>query len=267
VVITPSKIREIFIYNSIYFEAIMAKKEGAAKAAEQPRVKTGIPGFEALVQGGLIPNSINLIKGGPGTGKTIFSLQYLWKGLTEFNENCAYISFDNNPERIKEDALLDFGWDFEKFEKQGKAKFIRIDPYSTTNIQSDIEDVVTKAKAKRLVIDSLTTLRVSLKDSYIIRKSLYLLMEALAQMGCTTVATSEMSRTGELGISEDSSLEYFDLEEFAADSITVLYNAGLGGKSDRALRVIKMRRTDHVKGPVPAEISGKGFKILGKSEF
>ena len=54
----------------------------------------------------------------------------------------------------------------------------------------------------------------------------------------------------------------YEVEEFLCDSVIVLYYAGIGGASDRAIRVIKMRRTNHKRGPVPMEIGKSGLKIL-----
>jgi KaiC/GvpD/RAD55 family RecA-like ATPase len=53
------------------------------------KVPTGIPGFDQLVQGGFNKRSVNLIAGGPGCGKTIFCLQFLWEGITQFRTACS----------------------------------------------------------------------------------------------------------------------------------------------------------------------------------
>ena len=55
------------------------------------RVATGVAGFDGLVQGGLPAGSNILLTGRPGTGKTIFALQYLYNGALK-GENGIYIS-------------------------------------------------------------------------------------------------------------------------------------------------------------------------------
>ena len=47
------------------------------------RVPTGITGLDEAMSGGFVKDSINLIAGGPGSGKSIFALQYLIKGIIE----------------------------------------------------------------------------------------------------------------------------------------------------------------------------------------
>ena len=67
------------------------------------RIKTGVPGFDKLIEGGLIQNSVNLLSGGTGTGKTIFCLQFLYSGAKESNEKGIYISFEESSEDLKSD--------------------------------------------------------------------------------------------------------------------------------------------------------------------
>ena len=66
------------------------------KKDEVERVPSGIPLFDKYTQGGFLKNSVNLITGGAGTGKTTFVLQYLWNGLTKYKENGLFLSFEND---------------------------------------------------------------------------------------------------------------------------------------------------------------------------
>ena len=81
------------------------------------RIATGIPGLDNLIGGGFKEKSVNLVAGGPGTGKTIFALQFLLDGLKR-GEAGIYITFEEKRRNIYED-VLEFGWDLEKYEKQG----------------------------------------------------------------------------------------------------------------------------------------------------
>ena len=83
------------------------------------RVKTGIPGFDELIEGG-IPKGFNvLLVGQPGAGKTIFGLQYLVNGAMQ-GENGLYISLDSPNEMVKSQGRR-FGWDIDKLEREGKS--------------------------------------------------------------------------------------------------------------------------------------------------
>ncbi len=230
------------------------------------RVPTGIPGFDKLIGGGFIKNSANLLAGGTGSGKSIFSMQFLYNGISKFNEPGLYISFEEPIESLKEDAKM-FGWDFEKYEKTKKMTFLYLTPYTTTDLQSLLAEEIPKSKAKRVVIDSISVFAMALNDIYRIRKQIYFLASTLQKIGATSLLTSEIVGEAPVDISNstrEGSFSRYGVEEFVADSVITLHNAGLGGGGDRAVRVLKMRRTDHVKGPVPFEVGNQGIKIFQK---
>ena len=82
------------------------------------RISTGISGLDPLIQGGFKRNSVNLVAGGAGTGKSIFAMQFIIEGLKK-NEPGIYITFEEKKEKVYED-MLEFGWDLEKYEKSEK---------------------------------------------------------------------------------------------------------------------------------------------------
>ena len=57
------------------------------------RVPTGINSLDALIEGGFPRGSLILLAGNPGTGKTIFSMQFLFKGAEDYGESGIYVSF------------------------------------------------------------------------------------------------------------------------------------------------------------------------------
>jgi circadian clock protein KaiC len=227
------------------------------------RVKTGIPGLDKLLNGGFIANSVNLISGGPGTGKTIIGLQFLYNNIVKFNEKGVYISFEENLKDIKKDALI-FGWDFNKFEEERKCKFLYYYPFEIQNLVSNIKKEIKKLNAKRLVIDSTSSFGMSLDNDYEVRKHLYKLIELSKSMECTTILTSEVVGEAPIDIHSGGKLSRFDVEEFICDSVITLHSSGLGGLSDRAIRIVKIRRSSHIKGPIPMKIGSKGIEVLAK---
>ena len=76
-------------------------------------VKTGIPGLDELISGGFPEGRVNLLVGGPGTGKTILASQFLYNGLTKFNENGIYVSLDESRTHFFEE-MQTFGWNFKQ---------------------------------------------------------------------------------------------------------------------------------------------------------
>lgn len=224
------------------------------------RIQTGIYGFDEVIGGGFISNSVNLISGGTGTGKTIFCLQFLWNGVSKFKEDCIYISFEEDEQSLKEDALV-FGWDFDSIRKS-KCTFIYIPPYSIRDFDATLIDKISKAKAKRVVIDSVSSLGMSLEDDFERRKGLYRLMDQLKKLNSVTLLTSEIPHDELTSAEGIGKLSRFGVEEFACDSVITFHYAGLGGLSDRAIRVVKIRRTKHARSPLPMEITKSGIKIL-----
>ena len=221
------------------------------------RIKTGIPGLDRLMQGGLVQGSVYLLTGATGTGKTIFGCQYLWYGLQK-GETCVYVTLEEDPVDIREDVKC-FGWDFEKFEDKGLCKIIYIDPVSTSNINTAIMNEIKKLKAKRLVIDSTAVMGMALEKESLIRRRVFSIVNALKKYeNCTSLVISE--------IPEDTKkLSRFTVEEFVVDGVIVLNYMGIGEEYNRSLMVRKMRRTGHGKDVYPFEVGSKGI-VVRKSE-
>ena len=89
------------------------------------RIKTGIKGFDKLVKGGFPAASTILVTGSPGTGKTIFALQFLYNGASKFREKGLYVTFEQNEEALKDQGKL-FGWDIEKLIKNKILQLLHI---------------------------------------------------------------------------------------------------------------------------------------------
>ena len=226
------------------------------------REPTNIPGFDKMIDGGFVKNSLNLVSGGPGTGKTIFAMQFLLEGV-KVGQKGLFISFEEECDNLMGDAMV-FGWDFRKLEKQEKCFFFTCKPMEEPNLQMKISEIIKGNKITRVVIDSISVFAMMFKeDAYRIRKEFYKLADFLKKMGCTVLLTSEIAGEAPLDISAGGgSLSRDGIIEFIADSIITVHNSGIGGEGDRAIRVLKMRRTNHTKGPVPMNITKKGMQIL-----
>ena len=211
--------------------------------------------MDPLIQGGFLENSANLVTGETGTGKTLFCAQFLWYGLQK-GDTCLYISLEEDPEDIKADSLQ-FGWDFEKFEKKGLFKIIYHDPAQVNNLGSLIIDEIKRMDVKRIVIDSTSIVGLTIESPSQIRKILYNITGTIKKTGCTALITSEIPEGSK-------QLTRFGVEEFVVDGVIVLnyleYAAGTGGM-DRSLIIRKMRRTKHGKDMYPMEISAKGITL------
>jgi KaiC/GvpD/RAD55 family RecA-like ATPase len=191
-------------------------------------VKTGIQGLDSLFSEGGFPlgNSI-LIIGGPGAGKTMFGMQYLFTGATQYEENGIFVSLLEHPEKIRKHTLK-FGWDIEALGDQGKLTLIdavtqRVKKteietsvakrgLDMTHLMGILEQTVKKTDAKRVVIDAISALALSLSDIFEVRTEMLRLSLGLAELGVTTVVISEAPHTG-IGTTE------FPVEAFLFDGI------------------------------------------------
>ena len=125
-----------------------AKSSKDTKKAQKAEefVKTGIVGFDALLDQGIPLGTSVLVAGGTGTGKTIFCLQTLFNAAKN-GKKCLYLSFEESEQRLKK-HLDDFKWEWRGLEKKGLLKIVRKEPFSMT---ASIEAMLAKAKGELLI--------------------------------------------------------------------------------------------------------------------
>ncbi len=217
------------------------------------RIKTGVPGLDSLLQGGFIQGSVYMLSGSTGTGKTIFCSQYLWEGLKR-GEPCVYITLEEDPTDIKDD-VMNFGWDFEKYEKKGLFRILYHDPAQINNIGAVILSELGSLKARRLVLDSVSVMGLTIGDVSQVRRRLFGIVNTMkTHDGCTGIITTEIPE-------ESKVLSRFGVAEYIVDGIIVLNYLGIGEEYSRSLTIRKMRRTDHGKDVYPFEITDNGIVV------
>ena len=233
------------------------------------RVKTGIPGFDELVEGGLPEGRAFLVSGGTGTGKTIFATQFIFNGV-KLGEPGVYLTLDERPDLIRED-MLRFGWNLRKLEDDGSLKIVdgtmaklgmpSDEEFSLPATGFDLDKLllelmraIKKVRARRVVIDSIPALGLNFENEHEVRKAVLKMVYLLSRAGVTTLFTTE--------INEDSKqLGKYGVEEFVADGVIVLHYMGIGTQSNRTLHIRKMRATKHSEDLHPLSISDSGVKI------
>lgn len=217
------------------------------------RIKTGINGLDELIQGGVPKGSNTLLSGGAGTGKTLFCCQFLWEGLQN-GENCLYITMEEDPDDIKDDAR-EFGWTFDDYEETFKIEFMN--PFQVSGGFDDhIRELIDEVDADRVVIDSTSVMGMYAESGGEIRKQLYELIKTLKRAGVTTIMTAEIPKK------DDGASSRYGVEEFVADGVIVLKGLGVGGEMGRRLVIEKMRRTDFEEDIYPMDINiDKGIVV------
>ena len=210
------------------------------------RVKTGIKGLDELIEGGFPDKSLILLTGTTGTGKSIFAMEFLVEGALKQNEPGVYISLQESMEETIQEMRF-FGWPVDKLVEEGKLLVVQPELYNFDALLTTIEDAIDKVKAKRLVIDSISTIGMYFEKKFKIRKSLLEIAQLLKKLDCTSIAISEIGE-GEIELSP------FGIEEYIADSVIIMYYAKKGSSFIRAMTIRKMRTTRHSTKIHPIEI-------------
>ncbi len=235
-------------------EKIFEKNFGIKKCFD--RVKSGVPGIDEVLHGGIPEGNLVVIAGGPGSGKTSFGLQFLYEGAKNQGEPGVFISLEEEPERLIKNAK-GLGFDFEPLIKEGKVLIIKSAMYQLNTLFSNIKEVVRKMKAKRLVIDPGALLRLFFETEIEVRKAFVDLAGLLKKMDITPLITTDFSL--EAG-------KQFEMEEYAADGVILLYHTRIGNIYQRMIAILKMRGTSHSEKVHPFKIGYGGIMVYPEEE-
>jgi circadian clock protein KaiC len=145
------------------------------------KIKSGITGFDEITGGGLPEGRPTLICGGPGCGKTLFSIQFLVKGATLYNEPGVFMAFEEKAEELEQN-VASLGFDLDKLQKQGLLRIdhVRIErheieetgQYDLDGLFIRLEHAIKSTGAKRVVLDTIENLFSGLQNEAILRAEL-----------------------------------------------------------------------------------------------
>ncbi len=231
------------------------------------RTPTGIAGLDKIIDGGLLRGKTYLVAGETGTGKTIFSLRFILKGI-EIGEPCVYVPFDETVESTVEGALT-LGWDLETPMRRNMLRILDARPFFAEvtrekfmaevvrEIVKELKRHVTEIGAKRLVIDPVAPLVGEVVDVSWTRDFIRGFVNAVEKfLGCTTIITSEVPTGSGL-------LSRFGVEEFLSSGIIKLSITPIENRNLRTLMVRKLRWTRVDLTPYVYEIKPlEGIVIL-----
>ena len=220
------------------------------------RVPTGIDGLDALIEGGFLGGDVILLAGGTGSGKTIFSTQFICNGATQYCEKGVYATFEEDAKTLKRN-MLRFGFDLEKLEQEEAIKVLDLETLKGGGLSANIEFILRGLKeidGKRLVIDSLTAFLSACTDNLEYRMLMHLIYKMLKTHGYTTVMTCSVPKGAKtLGLG---------IEEFVADSVIFLENTIDSLELKTRFLIHKMRGTDHSRKYHNVVTTKKGLQIV-----
>jgi circadian clock protein KaiC len=215
------------------------------------KLATGISGFDHIALGGLPERRTTLVAGTTGSGKTLFGLEFLIKGITQFEEPGVFVTFEESPSDLRQ-MMATFNYDIEATEASGKWIFIDAAPttspqdavvgaYEFGGLLARIGHAVQSIGARRIVLDSTGSLFSRFSEPGHVRFELFRLFSALKEMGTTSVLTVESS-------GGNGAITRFGVEEFVADNVVVLRNTLEQSKRRRTVEILKFRGAPHRSG-------------------
>ncbi len=233
--------------------------EQTTKRAPQKRerLSTGVPGLDAMINGGVISGDAILLTGPAGSGKSTVATQFMVEGLTN-GESGVIAIFEEYPEEYLARANSR-NPDIGKMVDEGKLELIYLRPLdlSVDEALYAILEAVERLGAKRVVIDSLSGFEVALAPTFRddFRESFYRLVGTLTATGVTVFMTAE--------VSEGFRDARFTSENvsFITDEIIVQRYVEIEGELRRVMAVIKMRGSEHTHEFRTYEVTRNGVVV------
>ena len=201
-----------------------------------------------------------LICGGPGSGKTTLLYEYLYRGAAQYNDKGLFVSLEQSPERLIKNAKALFSnWEWDRY-LRSHITITRINIDDFNHLQDIIGNYVEKNGIRRVVIDSLTLLRLYFRADEAYRSNLFELLTYLGDLDCTCLLALEKS------MSKRSEVK-FDMEEFLADGVLNMYLIPKERDRLRVLEILKMRETNHSTRLCPFKITSEGIMISSDAQM
>lgn len=226
-----------------------------------------------MLGGGLPRGKIILVCGGPGSGKTIISAQFLYQGARSFGEPGLFVTLVETPESIKSN-MKGLGIDIEGLERKGMFAFLNLSSMAYLSpeefhrvaygvkvpeftVESTVATIKRKAeqiRAARIAVDCITSLSLHEMEEARKRRNVAHFFRGLHETGCTCLVTME---------ARQATLEReFQVEEYLAEGVIVLQTLVKASQLVRVIRVEKIRGTSHDTQPRPYRITSHGIEVF-----
>lgn len=226
------------------------------------KCRSGIKGLDAITGGGLPRGRPILVCGGSGTGKTLFGMEFLVRGIEESKEPGVFLCFEERAQELAAN-VVSLGFDLPRLIAQKKLVIdqVRIDraditetgEYSLDGLFIRLDAAIQSIGAKRLVLDTVEALFAALTNLGILRSELGRLFDWLREKGITTIVTGERG---------EGTLTRHGLEEYVSDCVIVLDQRVTDQIATRRMRIVKYRGSAHGTNEYPFLIDEHGFTVL-----
>lgn len=242
----------------------MRKKriKAGSSPASLPKCPTGIKGFDEITGGGLPKGRPTLVAGSVGSGKTLFSMEFLVRGALEHGEPGVFMSFEENARELAQN-VASLGFDLAGLSARKKilVDHVRVErseieetgEYDLEGLFVRLSHAIDSIGAKRVVLDTVETLFGGFRNEGILRSEFKRLFGWLKEKGVTSVITGERG---------EKTFTRHGLEEYVADCVILLDHRVTAQLSTRRLRVVKYRGSSHGSNEYPFLISERGIFLV-----
>lgn len=212
------------------------------------RSRTGVPGLDDLLHGGLLAGRVYLLDGNPGAGKTMFALQYLLCGAAN-GERCTYVTLSETAEELGASAAS-HGWSLDGIDvvellpgprdvaDDGALTMFHPSEVELTETTQKVMAAVERHRPQRLVFDSLSELRLPARRSLRYRRQILALEQFFVGRDCTALLLDDRTVEG-----PDLQLLSVVHGVVSPDHVAPAY-----GPTQRSLRVVKFRGSGFSSG-------------------
>jgi KaiC/GvpD/RAD55 family RecA-like ATPase len=239
----------------------------AGQGSKYPRAKSGIPGYDELVDGGFHKGTVNTITGSSGSGKTVFASQFIHYGI-KMGEKGMIITPSESAAYLARE-MSSFGWDFSAREKEGKLsivdvtdpvlrlqKSIDVDPVDfLINFRKLVDRKLADVKPDRLFIDDLTAFFMAVEAPFKVR--------SLTDDLFGTIRSSKVTCVVTIGTAFGTN----QFLEYGADSATMLNRERIGNTLIRSIYIMKMRGSKIANSIRVLDISDDGMAVSSLSPY
>jgi circadian clock protein KaiC len=241
------------------YPRLVSPPEAASYQRDVSRTPSGVPGLDAMLEGGFWTGSATLLAGPTGSGKTTMGIQFIIEGLRR-GERCLLVNFQENPTQLAH-QIEKIGGNLDE-DTRGRLELLY---FSAVELPIDrivvsIFQALQRSAIRRVVIDALGDLAMAASDPTRMHDYVYALVQNFAVMGVSSVLTLETDPPIMARDESHGRLSHM------TDNIVFLEIRAQEGIVGRTLRIAKARGIAHDLQPRELQIDARGLRIAKARE-
>jgi circadian clock protein KaiC len=243
--------------------------------AEGDLIQTGIAGLDDILRAGIPKGNVILVEGAAGTGKTLLGMEFIYHGITQYDEPGMIVSFEVAPQKLIRDAA-NFGWDLEALQQQNRLKLLFTSPQVLSQELNSPDSLLMETAdamgAQRIFIDGISLLRTvpntlsnggngNGSDLGHYRQLLQQLLAGLQREELTAILSHEVTAIEQQAFA-------LEITEYLTDTVIVLHREPHRRGSRRSLEITKSRGQDYDTGRHTLRITaGTGLEVFRRVQI